>query len=181
MVQDLVPHSYPTQYRLYMWLRVLLTSRSLFSLPCNALHAEFYTSASSPTLFLVVSLNYLSAPSQLHLDYSRSTRSAFPSKFYYLAPYYHPSIQLDFCPRGPPSFQKSFQSIWLENSGFELTLSFRHVSHDLAQSVKHRYPLSEFQQPIKTPKLTKIESFQDLQRRTSRSSRIPDFHIGCQL
>ena len=60
----------------------------LVSLPCNAVHAEFYTSASSPTLFLVVSLNYLSAPSQLHLDYSRSTRSAFPSKFYYLAPYY---------------------------------------------------------------------------------------------
>ena len=42
----------------------------LVSLPCNALHAEFYTSASSPTLLSVVSLNYLSASSQLYLDYN---------------------------------------------------------------------------------------------------------------
>ena len=45
------------------------------------------------------------------------------------------------------------------------TLSIkRHVSHNPPTSMKHRYPLSEFQKPIKTFKLKKLKSFQDLHR-----------------
>ena len=83
---SLVPYS-----RLYMWLRVLLTSRSLLAyfatFACRVLHLCKLTPSLS-----VVSLNYHSAPLLASLDYSRSTRSAFPSKFYYLALYYHPSL-----------------------------------------------------------------------------------------
>ena len=100
---SIVPYS-----RLYMWLRVLLISRSLLAylatFACRVLHLCKLT----PSLTRC-KLNYLSAPSQLHLDFSRSIRSAFPSKFYYLALYYHPSIQLDFCPRDPPSCTKPLE------------------------------------------------------------------------
>ena len=107
---------------LYMWLRVLLTSHSLLAylatLACRVLHLCKLT-LSHPRCKLI----YLPAAFRASLDYSKSTGSAFPSKFYYLALFCHLSIQLEFCSHGPPIDQKSFQSIWLENSGSQQTLS----------------------------------------------------------